>query len=180
MENKKPLVINLFGGPCTGKSATGARIFAALKEKHINVELVTEYAKDLTWEGRFDVLSEQQLVVFANQYARLRKVAKHVDVIITDSPLLMCIAYTPVGYYSSFIPLVTEAYNSFNNVQIELERVTEYQPHGRSQDEQQAKQLDTIISDILNTYGRGEYTTLACDDFGPIIDLINFQIDQLN
>lgn len=44
------LVINLFGGPSTGKSTTAAEIFVYLKKKKINCEYITEYAKDKTWE----------------------------------------------------------------------------------------------------------------------------------
>jgi adenylylsulfate kinase-like enzyme len=40
-------VINLFGGPGTGKSTLAAALFTDLKMKGINAELVTEFAKDL-------------------------------------------------------------------------------------------------------------------------------------
>lgn len=47
-----PIVINLFGAPGAGKSVASAYIFSKLKMKNINCELVTEFAKDLTWEKR--------------------------------------------------------------------------------------------------------------------------------
>ncbi len=44
------LVVNLLGGPGSGKSTTAADVFARLKWQDINCELVTEFAKDLVWE----------------------------------------------------------------------------------------------------------------------------------
>lgn len=54
---KTPIVINLFGGPGSGKSTGAAYIFSQLKMKGINCELITEYAKDKTWEKNFVALS---------------------------------------------------------------------------------------------------------------------------
>lgn len=45
-----PLVINMFGGPCTGKSTTATAVFSLLKMHDVNIEYTSEFAKDLTWE----------------------------------------------------------------------------------------------------------------------------------
>lgn len=45
-------VINLYGGPGTGKSSTAGMLFAHLKLRGVNCEYVQEYAKDAAWEGR--------------------------------------------------------------------------------------------------------------------------------
>ena len=42
------MIINLFGGPGTGKSTGAAYIFAKLKMCGVNCELITEFAKDMT------------------------------------------------------------------------------------------------------------------------------------
>lgn len=42
------LVVNLFGGPGSGKSTGAAYVFARLKMLGYNAELVTEFAKDKT------------------------------------------------------------------------------------------------------------------------------------
>lgn len=52
------LIVNLFGQPSCGKSTNSARLFAMLKDLNINCELVTEYAKELTWEERHRTLSD--------------------------------------------------------------------------------------------------------------------------
>ena len=47
---KKPIAINLFGAPGVGKSTGSACVFADLKKEGVNAELISEYAKDKTWE----------------------------------------------------------------------------------------------------------------------------------
>ena len=44
---KKTLVVNLLGAPGSGKSTIAASIFSKLKFQNLNVELVSEYAKEL-------------------------------------------------------------------------------------------------------------------------------------
>ena len=55
-----------------------------MKWKEYNVELVTEYAKELTWEKRYDILNDQ-LYVLSKQNRKLIRLKDQVDWIITDS-----------------------------------------------------------------------------------------------
>ena len=66
----KTLVINLFGGPGCGKSTTMARLFADLKTMGYNVEMVSEFAKDLVYEMRQETMKDE-LYIFAKQHHRL-------------------------------------------------------------------------------------------------------------
>ncbi len=45
-------VINLWAGPGAGKSTTAAGLFNLMKIRGYNVELVTEFAKEMVYEGR--------------------------------------------------------------------------------------------------------------------------------
>lgn len=54
-------VINLFGGPGSGKSTLAAGLFERMKIQGLSVELVTEYAKDMVWERRGNILDDQLL-----------------------------------------------------------------------------------------------------------------------
>ena len=57
MEDKKhTLVINAFGGPGAGKTTACMEIAATLKKRGLVAEYVQEYAKELAWEGRNDLL----------------------------------------------------------------------------------------------------------------------------
>jgi Ni2+-binding GTPase involved in maturation of urease and hydrogenase len=91
-ENKKPIVINLFGPPGSGKSTGAAEVFAALKKLGVNAELVTEFAKDKAWEHNLKAVNNQAYV-FGKQCYRMSRCADEVDVIITDSPLFLSIIY---------------------------------------------------------------------------------------
>lgn len=146
-----PIIVNLYGGPGSGKSTMAARVFSELKEEGINAELVTEYAKDMTWQESFKVLNNQ-LYVFAKQHHKIWRVTGKVDVIITDSPLLLSLIYGEI-YSDTFKKLVMETVNLYTNIDVFLRRVKPYNSAGRSQDESQAKKLDTIIHRTLMEAG---------------------------
>jgi ABC-type sugar transport system ATPase subunit len=47
------LVVNLFGGPCAGKSSLTAILFGRLKREHHEAELAVEFAKALSRDSQF-------------------------------------------------------------------------------------------------------------------------------
>ena len=150
MENSKPVVINLFGGPGCGKSTTAAAVFSILKLHDINVELVTEYAKDLTWENRSSALNNQYYV-WAKQHHRLYRVMDKVNVIVTDSPLILSITYSRLcgAGNDAFTKLVLDSFDEFNNFNFLLRRTKKYNPVGRYQDEDGACDVDLAIRNTL-------------------------------
>lgn len=60
------LVINLIGGPGAGKSTTAAGLFFLMKCAGLKVELVTEFAKELSYDENWADL-KKQLYVLAEQ-----------------------------------------------------------------------------------------------------------------
>lgn len=147
----KHKVINLYAGPGTGKSTTMAALFAEMKYRGINCEMIPEYAKDLTWEGRAGKVFAAQDYIFAKQHFRLYRVASEVDFIVTDSPLLLSLVYGESFNLPAFHTLVREAYGEYDNLNIYLKRSSKkpYNPSGRNQDEEEAKILDTKIFNML-------------------------------
>lgn len=153
-------VINLYGGPGTGKSTIAAGVFYSLKMRHTSCELVREFAKDLVWEGRTEMLN-RQLYIFAKQHKRLQDLDGKVDVVITDAPLLMAIVYgaaQPDSYHD-----LVHAYTShFDNIHIDLNRVKPYSTAGRTQTEAEALALDADIGQVLWDYGEN-WETMDAD-----------------
>jgi nicotinamide riboside kinase len=146
-------VINIFGGPGAGKSTTAAGLFHAMKTRRLEVELVTEYAKDMTWEGRNNILTDQ-LYVLAKQNRRLHRLRNHnVDWVISDSPLVLGLIYQPPDYFETFEPFLMEVFNSYDNVNIMLSRDFEYNPVGRNQTADEAEQIDSELKEILYNLG---------------------------
>lgn len=139
-------VINLFGGPGTGKSTGAAFIFSQLKMKGHNVELVTEYAKDLVWQGSQHRLADQ-LHVFSEQYHRLDRLKDKVELVITDSPLYLSLVYAKLNGFNKpgFEQLVQSCIDEFDNHDVFLKRQKPYQQIGRVQDEDEARNIDDII-----------------------------------
>lgn len=144
------LLINLFGAPSSGKSTGAAYIFAKLKLKNINAELVTEFAKDKVWEESKEVFNNQAYI-FGEQYFRVSRCQNKVDVIITDSPLLLSAFYnTNATLGEKFEELVLEVANSYDALNFFLIRDKRYNPNGRLQTEEQSTAISESMLEMLN------------------------------
>lgn len=148
------IVVNLCGAPGAGKSTGAAYIFSKLKMLGVNAELVTEFAKDKVWEESHAVF-ENQLYMFAKQYFRMTRCENKVDVIVTDSPLLLSLIYnndrTRLG--EDFDKLVIHLFNYYNNMNYFLHRVKPYNPNGRFQTEKESDKLSDIIKQTFSDAG---------------------------
>lgn len=145
--------INIFGGPGAGKSTTAAAVFYNMKRLRLNVELVTEVAKDFVWENRMDTLMIQPYVTM-KQYRNLIRLEGKVDYVITDAPILFGILYAnkfeqtlPPSYHK----FVADCHNEIltPSMNILLERSHAYDPVGRYQTEEEARKLDLEIEQIM-------------------------------
>jgi predicted ATPase len=146
----KTLVVNLLGGPGCGKSVLAAELFAGLKKSGLNVELVQEYAKGVTWdavacggcsEPVYPRKLGNQAYVTVKQFERQCRVDGQVDVIVTDTSLLLGAIYRGRGCGANFDRwLVEDLYSEFWNLNLWLERGPEipYETAGRKQNEEEA------------------------------------------
>lgn len=154
---KYPKIINLIGQPGAGKSTLAATVFAKLKMLGVNCELVTEFAKDKTWEQNTTALSNQ-IYVFAKQYYRMDRCCGKVDVLITDSPLIMSPMYNKdMDIDKPLKELVSAINDKYHNLYYYVKRVKKYNPIGRSQTEDESDEIGMKLKQMLDDYGI-EYT----------------------
>lgn len=145
---KPTTIINLYGGPGAGKSTLAARLFYELKTRGgKSVELIAEAAKEDAWIGK----PPYQPDIFFEQARRVVRLCGHVDVVISDSPLLLSALYGG----DKWKPLVSAVETSLvadghRIVSCNLVRTKAYQPEGRYQTEEQAQEVDLALQKFLN------------------------------
>lgn len=138
-------IINLFGGPGSGKSTTAAGLFFLMKHEGYKVELVTEYAKELVYEGLITHTSAKDILF--GQWKRQAILMDKVDYIITDSPLLLGAVYAK---HSEDRLDAKQWFNSgFDNINFFILRTKPYAVYGRTQTEEEAKQKCVEIKNLL-------------------------------
>lgn len=158
-------VVNLFGGPGSGKSTTAAGLFYKMKLRHSSVELVSEYAKKLLYSNRLDNMLDQQEYIFAKQNHLLHTLRDKVDFAVTDSPLLLSNVYASDDWVcvDAFRTLVTESFHTYDNINIVLNRPDEFQQYGRRHNREESVEIDASVAKMLKNAGV-EYHVFDCDE----------------
>ncbi len=142
-------VINFFGSPAAGKSTAASGLFHLMKKHGYNCELVTEFAKDLIYDGSSHILRNQNFV-FANQeFRQHRLLDKGIDFAITDSPLIFSAFYATKDYPPSFKELCFDFYNRYDNINFFLNRSHEYTQIGRVHKEDESEHLSMTMKAYL-------------------------------
>ena len=162
-------VINLFGSSGSGKSTTAAGLAYELKIEGFKVEIINEYAKELCILNSEHLL-ENQIWIFANQYQKMKYLSEDLDFVITDSPLMLSYFYG-IKYNFNFeklFPLIKDVHNSFNNINIFLERNHGWDQYARVQSENESSLDSESLKDFLKAESI-EYTTFKTGNYLPAI-----------
>ena len=171
-------VINFYGVPGCGKSTLASELFVYMKKRGLNVELASEYAKDLVYEERYTTIQDQvYLLAKMNHKLQMYKKAK-LDYVICDSPLLLNIMYKQHQYmmnylddkvFSDFCINLNNTYDRLNFF-ITKDSSFKYQQVGRVESESESKTYISRLKNILDSNN---------EKYISIINSANFNIEQL-
>lgn len=159
------IVVNFFGAPSAGKSATAMGLAGYLKRRQLNAEYVSEFAKDQVWSKSSHMLQNQNWV-FANQELRLRMLRSEVDFAVVDSPLPLSVYYAPESYPPSFRELCFYFYEQYQNINFFLRRSHDFSPVGRLQNEDESLAMEPTMHSFLVDQGI-PFTELSADEAAP-------------
>lgn len=162
-----------------GKSTGAAYIFSQLKMAGINAELITEFAKDKVWEENSTIFQpDNQIYIFGKQFYKMNRCKDKVDVIVTDSPLLLSSFYNSSKILGKeFDKTVYNCFSSFNNKTYLLKRVKPYNPKGRLQTEEESDALVAPLMEKLNSWNIPY--TVRNGDIKDYDDIVNEVLEYL-
>lgn len=170
-------VINVLGGPGKGKSTLASGLFCKMKMEGYDVELVTEYAKQLVWSKRFDEL-DNQVYVTAKQFHHQYILEGEVEYMVTDSPIILGAIYEK-GSLKYFDPLVLELFNKFDNMNFFItENKGRYSNKGRRQNREESDAVSAKIAHFLEQYRIPHIDVAINMDFDKVINTMFEKIKQ--
>jgi hypothetical protein len=153
-------IINFHAGPGTGKSTSSAYLYSLFKSIPLNAELVREYVKIWTYDGR-QISPYDQIYFMCKQIRYESMLFNKVDYIITDSPVLISLYYSifcsPPAIAEGVEQMVKSYYkqselDGHKHVHIFLNRTKPYLQIGRFQGEEAAKLIDKQMHEMLVLY----------------------------
>lgn len=167
---RKTIVVNMFGGPGSGKTTAAFEVMEKLKKAGYVVEYAPEYAKELVWmkdshlvhpaqrmyaKTLLDGEIKHQTQLMNNQIERIRRCVGQCDFVVTDSPIALAAFYLKPAsdeQLERFEWTALEAMREFENFNMFVERdVSRYEPEGRLQTAEEAAKIDAHIERFLKS-----------------------------
>lgn len=174
---KETLVINLIGGPCSGKSTVAAELFARLKKMGVHCELVSEYIKDRIYEEN-QTMPKNQIAIFGMEHYNISNKLGKVDVIVHDGSFINNIIYK-AEENKHFDDLIISEYKRFWNLDFFIKRGNiEFETYGRIHNLKQSKELDKIIKETYDNYKLSYIEVESRDAVDKIIPIVLKEINQ--
>lgn len=171
------VVVNFIGSPGSGKSSLAAATFAELKFRGHNVELVTEYAKELAWQGELAVANDKEIL--KQQLKRLMGPMGKTDIILTDAPLVHNIYYS--GGLTESIALPFFQNLDHINYFVHKPGDRDYNPMGRIQNKSQSDKIKADLLDMLKKLGEGYQEVVSTKSSVPFLaDDILLKVRQMH
>jgi hypothetical protein len=154
-------LINLWGGPGSGKSTTAAGVFCELKQQGVSCELITEYVKSWAWRG-VEIGPFDDVYITAKQLRRESACYGRVDYVVTDSPIGLGAVFESI-----YKPGTRTMHHLCTNLRarqlaagirimdLVVQRTKPYVQAGRWEDEAKARQVDAACAEYLAPWGFG-------------------------
>ena len=126
-----------------------------MKKAGVLTEYVSEYAKELVWDGRLGLLDgsyENQSALIKEQAHRIDRLQGKVSVIVTDSPILLGLLYQKKPY-PDLEQFAFDKYSQHNNYDLFVHRGDFYnfEQAGRIHSPGQCASLDVDILSFLDS-----------------------------
>lgn len=164
------IIVNLFGGPGSGKTTLAYYLAYRFKQAGFRAELVGEAAREIIYDrnnpntsGIAAQLVDNQLLITGLQAERIKRLARHgIEVAIADSPLRMGLLYVRERdmqiALQSAIAAVDLEFPHQRNVLVPR-TPGHYDKESRAQSEQEAMILDEKIRMLIG-HQIGDYQTM--------------------
>jgi nicotinamide riboside kinase len=142
----------LFGGPNAGKTGLSHKLVGELIARSKSVEHIYEVVKPKAYQKRLPT-GFKQLKIFSKQLDIEETFLAHgVDIVVTDSPIIMNAAYSKkYGFkgWEEIVSLAKKFEEEYPALNVYLPRKYKYNPKGRFQSEEEAKEIDLMVKNIM-------------------------------
>jgi hypothetical protein len=169
------LVISFYGSPNSGKTVAASSMFALLKKEHVDVGLVTEYARQAVVEQNTLAISDQ-LFIWANQNHHIYCAYQHYQVVVTDSPILLGTIYNEddSGHLKQVIINEYHKYNNFN-ILLTLNTSHPYSMAGRVHSYTESMSIQNQLVELLDN----EEIPYLCYDDTTEDDIVQLVLEAI-
>lgn len=153
-------IINLFGGPGSGKTTLAYYLAYRFKQAGFRAELVGEAAREIIYDrnppttgGTAAQLIDNQFLIIGLQSERIQRLFRHgVEVAIADSPLLMGLMYVDDPSMRTALKLAIRRFEEGypHQLNVRMQRTPgKYDQESRAQTEHEAMVLDEKIWEVM-------------------------------
>ncbi len=150
------LRINFYGGPGVGKSSLAAKVYAELSRASVvSIELVQEFCKQFAYEGKKLDVFDQVYTFGAQLWSEHRLFRAGIDVIVTDSPVLLQCVYTAIldeKIADHLIQIGLNFEEQHRSLNFLVQRKIPYRRQGRFENESDLQKLDERIAKAIEKF----------------------------
>jgi hypothetical protein len=162
-------VINMFGGPGSGKTSGAIGTTWEMIKAGLRVEFFHEYAKIPAYEQN-KAQFEDQLLLTAQQNRPLWLIKNKVDFVVSDSPLIQSIQYKPDDYFPEFYnDFIFELWDYYDNVNFFVKRCKQYVTEGRNESLSESERIDVDVMEMLTKRNIPFHTVWGDENIGKVI-----------